>query len=432
MSVAEHTENDVATITANPDAQQPAAVRLTYYKDRPDVPIPCVHNYRIVLDWDSRYTGKVWLDSFRDVIMYGTPGKAVPFQKQHYVEFWRNMMDWYGLSPNKTREVEQAVEIVAYHPDNARHPLQDYLNECAKNYDPRKKLLDNWLVKYANARTAFTVDEGQDTERIEDYSELINTVGRRWLLSCVARAFEPGAKADSLLILKGQQGTYKSQLFKVLASVNGVDSEFFSDSKLEIGKKDAFINMQGVWLLELPELAELSRKDANSYKAFFTSATDRYRPLYTSSAIDVPRSVVFCGTTNDGAFLKDMTGNRRFWPIEVQSRTNWEQLISDRDQLWGEAVHAYRQGELTYLTPDEERNFEHLKYRYLDHHPWYSVIAEHTVPSYGVTTKTILKEWLDKDVGTWRKADEMQVADIMRSLGYVKRKKSGQNRWCLK
>ena len=432
MSVVEQTENEVTTITANPYAQQPVAVRMNYYKDRPDVPIPGIHNYRTVLDWDDRYQGKVWLDEFRNVIMYGDTDKAVPFQKQHYVQFWRDMMDWYGLSPNKTREVEQAVEIVAYHPDNARHPLQDYLNECARNYDPRKTLLDDWLVKYANARTSFVMNEDSENEKRKDCSTLINTVGRRWLLSCVRRAFEPGAKADSLLILKGQQGTYKSQLFKVLGSVHDVDAQFFSDSKLEIGKKDAFINMQGVWLLELPELAELSRKDANTYKAFFTSATDRYRPLYTSAAIDVPRQVVFCGTTNDGAFLKDMTGNRRFWPIEVQSRTNWEQLITDREQLWGEAVHAYRQGERTYLTPDEELEFEALKYRYLDHHPWFSVISEYSIPSYGVSTKTILKEWLDKDVGTWRKADEMQVADIMRSLGYVKRRKSGENRWCSK
>ena len=421
MSTKQSREN-VTPLTQNEDSQQPVSVRLEYFKDS-DTPKPSCQNYKTILEWDSRYKNRIWFDEFRGQIMLDFDKNESIWGEVDDIKFWQNMLEWYGCSPSKQREVQQAIQIVAH--KNTRHSLQDYLNQCHKSHDKRKTIIDNWLTKYAKAKTVFEYPNGER----RDHSKLINAVGRAWLVSLVKRAYFPGSKADSLLILKGAQGTYKSTLLKVLASKSDDDGAFFSDSKLDIGKKDAFINMQGRWIIELPELAELSKRDANTYKAFFTSSTDRFRGVYKGTARDVARSVVFCGTTNDSQFLKDATGNRRFWPIEVQSRTDYEQLMIDREQLWGEAVEAMHSGERSYLTPEQEDEFEDLKKQYLDHHPWHSVIADRVIPVSGVSTKTILKEWLDKDVGSWRKADEMQIADIMRSLGCVKRRTSKGNVW---
>lgn len=169
-------------------------------------------------------------------------------------------------------------------------------------------------------------------------SEYNATIGLRFLVSAVARGLAPGVKVDTMPILEGPQGARKSTALRDLFG-----AEFFTDELSDIGSKDAMMELQGVWGLEVAEMHRFNASETNAVKKFLSRQTDRYRPPYGRSVVEVPRRVVLAGTINPegNAYLKDPTGARRFWPVEV-GRIDLDALIRDRDQLWAEAVTAFR------------------------------------------------------------------------------------------
>ena len=176
-----------------------------------------------------------------------------------------------------------------------------------------------------------------------DYSR---AVGSRWLISAVARIFQPGAKADCCLILEGLQGIRKSTALRTIAG------EYFTDELADLGSKDAAMQTRGVWIIELSELDNLSHAEVARIKAFMSRATDRFRPPYGMRLVESARQCVFAGTVNHGTYLRDETGGRRFWPV-VCGRIDVEGLGEVRDQLWAEAKARYQSGCPWWLdTPD--------------------------------------------------------------------------------
>ena len=120
-------------------------------------------------------------------------------------------------------------------------------------------------------------------------------------------------------------------------------SPWFTDDIADLGSKDAAMQLQGTWLVEIAELDAMARNDQSKIKAFISRKTDRFRPPYGSRVIEVPRACVFWGTTNSTGYLKDETGARRYWPIKT-GKLDIEGLRRDRDQLWAEADHLHSQG----------------------------------------------------------------------------------------
>lgn len=215
------------------------------------------------------------------------------------------------------------------------HPVREYLEGLTWDGEPR---LEYWLGSYLDATR-----HADDTLR-----QYVYTVGPMWLTAAVARIFEPGCKFDNVLILEGEQGVGKSTALAILGG------DWFSDTPFKIGEKDGFQALQGNWLVELAELENFSGVDSSRAKAFFSSAEDDYRPSYGRRNQKFARQCVFAGTTNQREYLKDSTGNRRYWPVRVH-KLDREGLARDRDQLWAEACTAYRSGAAYYLKADDPR-----------------------------------------------------------------------------
>jgi putative DNA primase/helicase len=170
-------------------------------------------------------------------------------------------------------------------------------------------------------------------------------VATAFLVSAVARVFQPGCQADCAIVLEGEQGIFKSSALRMLAS-----DEWFSDSlPSDLKHKDAKDHLRGKWIIELPELAQFKRNEIETVKAFLSRRHEQYRPSYGRHEISYPRQCVFAGSTNEEHYLVDTTGNRRFWPVKC-GRIDLIGIARDRDQLWAEAVHLYQQGTLWYLT----------------------------------------------------------------------------------
>jgi putative DNA primase/helicase len=164
----------------------------------------------------------------------------------------------------------------------------------------------------------------------------------------VARAFRPGCKFDYMLILKGEQGLQKSAVFRALAD------PWFTDNAIKMGDKDSLMTMQLVWIAESAELESLNKAETTAVKQFLSAQEDMFRPPYGAQIKKRPRHTVVGGTTNADTFLKDATGDRRFWPLEVQV-VNLDALKHMRLQLFAEALHRLKASEHFWPSKEEEK-----------------------------------------------------------------------------
>lgn len=179
-------------------------------------------------------------------------------------------------------------------------------------------------------------------------SDYLRIVGRLFLVGLVARVMQPGIKWDYMCILEGPQGKGKSTALRIIGG------EFFADTPLRLGDKDAYMALDGVWLYEVGEMDSFNRAETTAVKAFVTTQVDHYREPYARRTIDRPRQVAFAGTTNQGEYLKDTTGNRRFFPIRLTGHLDLDKLSAWRSQLLAEALHVFRAGERLHPSREDE------------------------------------------------------------------------------
>ena len=214
---------------------------------------------------------------------------------------------------------------------NAFDPVKNYLTGLVWDGVER---LDTMLVRWMGA---------------ED-NRYVRAVTRKWMCGAVARAMRPGCKFDSMLILVGKQGQGKSNLAYTLSRGWFTDSLGRMDSN-----KDSYERLFGVWIAEIAELSSVRKTEVEDIKNFVTKREDTFRRAYARETGTYPRRCVFYGTTNDQEFLRDRTGARRFWPVEVVGFDNGvlHGLEDEVDQLWAEAVVRWREGEVLWLDDAE-------------------------------------------------------------------------------
>lgn len=317
----------------------------------------------------------------------------------HHVAEFRRLMHADGLKAKKSDVVDEMIAEARRHTSD---PLADYLAGLKWDGKPR---LNQWTFEYLGCElTPYT-----------------RVVGRKFLIGAVARALDPGCKLDTCLILEGPQGAGKSTAARYLFG-----DRFFVDNLPDFHSKDSFQQLQGYWCVEIAELAALGKAEVGDVKKFLSRLIDVYRPPFGKLPIKVPRRCVFVGTVNpeDGlGYLKDSTGGRRFWPVTVgvAGSIHLDRILQDRDQLWAEAVSAYRSGELWYLTEKDDieaaREEQELR-REVD--PWEESVRQWMIGdlSDNVTVEEVLasavKISVDRQDGRVRR----RMANVLRQVGW--------------
>ena len=371
-----------------------------------------MQNVELILGNDERWAGVIGYSSFSSKII---KLRAAPYGGG--VGEWADIddmrvMKWLAQQYNlrvKSTHVIEAVSVVAH--DHAFHPVCEYLKGLEWDRVPR---LGTWLTDVLGVE-------------LNDYS---TKVGKRWMVSAVGRVMVPGCKADSVMILEGAQGAGKSTALGILGGA------WFMDTPFTLGDKDAFQAIRGKWIIELGELDSFNKAESTKAKQFFSASIDTYRESYGRRTMDVPRQCVFAGTTNQDEYLKDATGNRRYWPVAC-TKVDLDLLREIRDQLWAEAVFCYEAGDVWWVNRDEAPLFAEAQEERFVVDEWEGPILSWLEESQiGETTtgSEILSGPLKLDAGHWGKPEQMRVGAIMHRLGWRKRRmpalpKSGVRPW---
>lgn len=240
----------------------------------------------------------------------------------------RFLVEGSGVSWGKDDTLEAVLSVVH---ENRFHPVREYLDGLEWDGVPR---LDGLFPRYAGAK---------DTP-------YVRAIGAKALIAAVRRVRQPGCKFDNVVVLESaEQGRGKSTFIKLLAPHEDWFAEPATLSNVE--SKDAPLALEGKWIIEMGEMSAMSKAAVESMKAFVSCAVDRVRRPYGRLVEDLPRQCIFMGTTNRDDYLKDPTGNRRFWPVTVGTGEllNLDALVTDRDQLWAEAAHREAECESLFL-----------------------------------------------------------------------------------
>lgn len=355
-----------------------------------------IANVVLILTSAPEWAGAIAWDEFSDKIRVlrscpaGEPGDWTD-NHDKLAAIWLQRSEWRLDVGHEL--VGNSIETIAKR--NTIHPLRERLN--ALKWDGTQRL-DSWTSKYLGA---------------ED-SLIHATIGVRWMLGAVARAFDPGCQMDSAIILEGNQGLGKSSALRILGM------GFFTDELSDVGSKDASLQLQGKWIVEIAELDAISRADAAKVKAFLTRRIDRFRPPYGRHVIERPRQCVFAGSVNHGDYLKDETGGRRFWPIECKL-IDFAALARDVDQLWAEAVVRYRAGESAYIEDAAiaAQVATHTAQRYQGD-AWDRTIVPWAQVCESVSVAECL-EHVGIERGRWSQADANRIAKILKANGFSRK-----------
>ena len=399
---------------AKPERPQGKTDRLMV-RERRDGAVEIIANlYNAVclLGETPEWRGVIGYNQFRQRIEKRTPtvygGPVGPWQDVDTAEsiLWLSRVHNVNLSRDT---VDFAALAVANR--NAFNPAQERLHALAEQWDGIHRLA-YWLEEILDAK-------------VDSNREHLAAIGAAWLKGVCARVLMPGCKHDDVLVLYGTQGWRKSTAAQAIADC--VCPEAFTDS-VDLGNlAEAKIQIRGVIIAELGELAGLSRGDVESIKAFVSTKSDHFREKFGRHAQDFPRTCSFIGTTNNPEFLKDPTGNRRWWPVTLEGPLDIPRIEEALPQLLGEATRAVLAGEPWHVTGAVAlRQAETVREAHYDEDLWtdevMGIVASMTEAGSMVTIPDILDRMeiprAQQNAGTQRR-----IANILKTNGYEEARK---------
>jgi predicted P-loop ATPase len=392
------------------------------------VPKGCLSNGITILFNDERWKGVLGRNDFSETEVtlkmppwHGNDGAGATIGPWTDVDTSR-LISWFDHAYEMSIRAQDADRIVAVAGESFRfHPVRDYLNSLLWDGVPR---LDNLLPDYfGSADTVYS-----------------RAIGPRWMISAVARVFQPGAQVDCTLVLEGEPGIGKNKGMRSLVP----DPLWFTESRIDMGNKDGMQSLRGKWIIFLDELDSLRKAEISLVKSFLTAPKDYYRESYGKRSRDFWRQCVFAGSTNLSQWLIDQTGNRRFWPIKLLREISFLAIVRDRDQLWAEALTRYkgwtrRDGTVVppeewYVnTPELKKMCEDEQEERVQEDPWTPkvsawlakpVLNQFATPPLmypmenGVLTIDVANLALDIETGKVTPYDCARIGNILRKCGY--------------
>jgi predicted P-loop ATPase/phage/plasmid primase-like uncharacterized protein len=306
-----------------------------------------------------------------------------------------------NYNPKRTRE---AIETVAE--KHSIHPVRTWFDQLKWDGVPR---LGTWLERYCGAM-----------EQDKDY---LKTVGTIWMVAAVRRIYEPGVKFDHMLVLEGKQAIGKSTALRILSTF-GDDYEvsYFTEMSMsQIGKSDALQISQGKLIIEFAELDGIKSAADTKLKSWISAQVDEIVKKYKTQVTKYPRQFILAGTTNDDDYLKDSTGNRRYWPVRCHW-INTRELKKVQEQLWAEAIYLHKQKHKIYISDDDpvyKLTYEEQAKR-LDTDPWEERVINKIELKRFISSAEVLSE-LGLPVHAITPKEQGRVNSIMKKLKWEQR-----------
>jgi putative DNA primase/helicase len=342
-------------------------------------PLKSIENALVAFEHDPRLKGRIKMDSFADSLMGVGPLPWVPRDKEEEVFRWTDTDD-AGLRSYLEKILNFRVKdivndaLILCAAANQFNPVVDYLNSL--EWDGVKRL-DTLFIDYLGAAdTPYT-----------------RAVTRKSFTAAVARAMNPGIKYDTMPVLTGAQGLGKTTLIQKMGK------GWFTNSIESFEGKEAAELLQGVWLVEIGEMSAYNKSDVQTIKGFLSRTEDQYRAAYARKTEKHPRRCVFFGTSNRSDYLRDPTGGRRFWPVDVGAQQPTKLVFRDLDaeveQLWAEAVMHWRLGESLFLTGELAEEARRQQEGHAEQDPRESLIRD-------FVERKVPADWQKKDIATRR------------------------------
>jgi putative DNA primase/helicase len=352
-------------------------------------PVVNLSNAFLVLRNHPAFRGAAWYDEFHEAIFLQVDGETIKIKDEYVRDIAMLFQSELGLHRFEPKLVNDALKTYAH--KNRRNEPKDWMESLTWDGKPR---LDSFCTDYFGC----------------DDTAYARAVSKNWWLTIVARIYRPGSKVDNMLILEGGQGVMKSSVFEI------VGGAWYTSAGSEISDKQFIVDIQGKMIVELAELDNFLRSDPATVKRVLSTAVDRHCFKWEVYAKDLPRKCVFVGTTNDDTYLKDPTGARRFWPIEVKiEEVDKQKLTENRDQLFAEAVARFKKGETWWELPIDEALEQQEMRREKD--VWEDEIRTFLIGKMDATTKEISKH-LGIELRHVDTKTERRIGRCMRTLGW--------------
>lgn len=368
----------------------------------PDKGVPAcnVDNVVKVLEGFSEFKEGIWFDNFQRRIFTTWKSKKREWTDADDLQIQRFMQNKIGLTRTAKQTVQDAVSLHAH--NNRTNEFEEWIKSLTWDGVERcEYFFDNYMGA--------------------PHGDYCRAVSKSFWVGMVARGCSPGCQLDTMIILEGEQGTFKS------SALRAIGGKWFSEVHKSVKDTDFPLIFHGKLLLEFGEFNSFRRAEINAIKGIVTNRIDRLRSPYGKRFEDYPRTCSFVATTNDDAYLGDVTGARRFLPIRT-SKIDLEDIIKFREQFFAEAYQLFKAGTPWWIFPESAKDEQEIR-RQTDE--WELPLRDNLEADLRsqFTIWEIAKEFLDIPLPDLNKPTQQRIGQCLRAIGLERCKSNGRIIW---